>query len=346
MQLVHSRFVNVAAWVDGQTIQFRNHIAMVPDEIAVKLSARDGYTLTDRMKYKTAQRVLIVRSQGIGDVLFCTVVPKFLKRVNPDCHITFACFERNRRCLENNPNIDEIIEIPTSPEGWTGYDWVGNFQGFFEDPMSGRENLAVQNDMHRVDMLRRYFCLEPGEDDFKHWSDEIDYFVTDEEKEWAKARLKVFHMKHIIAYFPQASETTRRHPQNTQIIKHLASLGYGVVVMSPGGETVDGKNIENMAGRTSVSQMGAIIDAAALVIAPDTGPLHMAGALGKKIVTFFNSFPPKTRVAYYKKCFAFYPRESCPRMPCNYSQCPAPCFLTITPEMIGRKVDEMLGVKR
>lgn len=348
MQLVRSKFVNVVAFVDGQTIQFKEHMAMVSDEVAMKLSARDGYEIMDRMQYRTAKRILIIRSMGIGDVLFCTTVPKFIKKVNPDCHLTFATFERHFRILQHNPNVDQIITIPTHVEAFKDYDWIGNFQGFFEDPMANRENWNRQNELHRVDMLRNYFLLEPNHVDAKLWDNDLDYFVADEDRAWAKQRLEKFHVKRKIAYFTQASETTRRHPLNPEIIKLLASRGYGVMVISPGGDHMQGENILNLSGQTTIAQMGSLIEAADLVVAPDTGPLHMAGALQKKIVTFFNSFPPQTRVAYYKNCFAFYPKEACPRMPCNYSHCPASCFLTVTPDMVLAKVEEMLetGVKK
>ena len=99
-----------------------------------------------------------------------------------------------------------------------------------------------------------------------------------------------------------------------------------------------------MAGKTTLGQLIALIGEVDLVITPDTGPLHLAGALGKKIVTFFNSFPPMVRTRFYKNCYSFYPEAACPRklMPCGYSRCTAPCLRSISPQMFVSKIEGML----
>ena len=337
MRTIYCPYQNLIVRVNNKSVEFKGGKALVDDAIATILLQNAGYTLSAQENMRTAKSILVIRNQGIGDILFTTVVPKFIKKVNPECHLTFATFPRHFRAVENNPDVDSIIpcdEIPLDK-----FDYVCNLNNYFETG----EMANLGNSLHRVDMLKRYF-EDFKEEIKKFWDDKIFYTVTDEEKVYAEETLKPLKGKKIIAYFTTASELTRTHPRNVNVVTYLANSGYGVVVMSTGGDSfADHDNILNLSGKTAIGQVGAIIEASDAVVSPDSGPLHLAGALDKKIVTFFNSFPPLTRVKYYSKCFAFYPQSSCPmkKMPCGYSRCPRPCFNTITPEMIYEKLTEM-----
>lgn len=48
----------------------------------------------------------------------------------------------------------------------------------------------------------------------------------------------------------------------------------------------------NMVGQTSLKQLCAVFDLSRLVIAPDTGPMHMANALGKPVIGLFATSNP------------------------------------------------------
>lgn len=69
---------------------------------------------------------------------------------------------------------------------------------------------------------------------------------------------------------------------------HPHSLGYG-------GEA----GVVDTSGRTSVEVLVALVSLAAVAVAPDTGVLHVAGALGKPVVAIFTTWPSATRVSCY-----------------------------------------------
>ncbi len=58
--------------------------------------------------------------------------------------------------------------------------------------------------------------------------------------------------------------------------------------------------VVNLAGRTSLTELIALMDSARLVISNDTGPGHIAAALGKPLVMLFGHSNPK-RLAPYKR---------------------------------------------
>jgi len=58
---------------------------------------------------KKYERVIIINTFGIGDVLFATPLVRILKENMPDARIDFLCNERALDILKENRNIDDII---------------------------------------------------------------------------------------------------------------------------------------------------------------------------------------------------------------------------------------------
>ncbi|MGF1751228.1 glycosyltransferase family 9 protein [Vibrio cionasavignyae] len=86
------------------------------------------------------------------------------------------------------------------------------------------------------------------------------------------------------------------------VIEHAAKLGWTVTLAgSPASIEVElGKAIEstlstpvkNLIGQSSLMQMLALIDNADLLIAPDTGPTHMANAMGTPVIGLYAHHNP------------------------------------------------------
>ena len=55
-------------------------------------------------------RILIVRLSAIGDVLHATAVVHNLKRIYPNCHLTWLVSPPADILLKNNPDIFEEVE--------------------------------------------------------------------------------------------------------------------------------------------------------------------------------------------------------------------------------------------
>ena len=54
-----------------------------------------------------------------------------------------------------------------------------------------------------------------------------------------------------------------------------------------------------------------------LIVTPDSGTLHVAGALGKKTLALFGCINPRTRISYYKNMTVLYPHGELPCIPCH-----------------------------
>ena len=84
------------------------------------------------------------------------------------------------------------------------------------------------------------------------------------------------------------------------IIQHLGDKGCRVVLT--GGQSVLERDygqalavpgtVDNLVGKTSLKQLAALIDVAAFVICPDSGPAHMATAFGTPVLGLYATSNP------------------------------------------------------
>ncbi|WP_231581336.1 glycosyltransferase family 9 protein [Silvibacterium bohemicum] len=99
---------------------------------------------------------------------------------------------------------------------------------------------------------------------------------------------------------PGAGWGAKRWPidRYATVARALHSLGYTIVVNAGPGEEALGTELRNIAGefvqtvQPTLTELIAITRRAALVIAGDTGPLHLASALGKPVVAIFGPTDP------------------------------------------------------
>ena len=96
------------------------------------------------------------------------------------------------------------------------------------------------------------------------------------------------------------------------VIAHLESR-HGARVVLTGGPTdlerqygerlAAASNADNLVGRSTLKQLAALIHAAELVICPDSGPAHMATALGTTVVGLYASSNPDRTGPYLSRKF-------------------------------------------
>lgn len=73
-------------------------------------------------------RILLGHLASNGDCLYATAIARQIKRDYPGCHLTWAIGSLCRRVLDNNPDIDEVWEIPMPDWSSMGPVWI-----LFED---------------------------------------------------------------------------------------------------------------------------------------------------------------------------------------------------------------------
>lgn len=85
------------------------------------------------------------------------------------------------------------------------------------------------------------------------------------------------------------------------------------------------QSLINTVGELSISQLLAAIDSASIVVTTDSGPFHMAGALGKPIIGLFRGRRPEHANRYLRARVIFGADHSCEKL-CQWNRCRAePC---------------------
>lgn len=136
--------------------------------------------------------------------------------------------------------------------------------------------------------------------------------LTDEHRDWAKAQLKAGVTRHLVIC-PAASKTER----NWLPVRYAALADYaaaqGFAVYLCGGPTAMERSLAaeiqqqaqtdliDLVGKTSLKQLLALLEQASIVLAPDTGPAHMAVTVGTPVIGLYgHSNPGRTGPYLYR----------------------------------------------
>ncbi|MFJ7214789.1 glycosyltransferase family 9 protein [Amycolatopsis sp. NPDC098790] len=137
-----------------------------------------------------------------------------------------------------------------------------------------------------------------------------------------------------------------------RVVRALAAEGHRVLVTGAPGEAhltagVAGTSAVNLGGRTSLAELAAVLSGAQVVVAPNTGPAHLAAAAGTPVVSLFAPVVPAARWAPYGVPTVLLGDQ---RAPCRDSRarvCPVPghpCLEEIAPADVCRAVAELGAV--
>lgn len=109
-----------------------------------------------------------------------------------------------------------------------------------------------------------------------------------------------------VVFHPAAAVPARQPSahRSAAMVAALAEAGYHVVVTGADSDrelaaAVAGSNAVNLAGASSFSELATVLAGAAVVIAPNTGPAHLAAAVGTPVVSLFAPVVPVEQWAPY-----------------------------------------------
>ena len=129
--------------------------------------------------------------------------------------------------------------------------------------------------------------------------------------------------KQFVVIAPRGNWETKRWPdeKSADVARHFLQRGCGVVLVGAPRERHVGANIARLApgvtdltGETSISELAALISRAAICIAHDSGPMHLAVALGRPVVALFGPSDTVWAGPYHRENAVV--RASLPCSPC------------------------------
>lgn len=243
---------------------------------------------------------VIRRLGGIGDVLMCTPALRQLKADFPELELTFAIDMHSTsgniyyELMKNAPFVNHLIDARFVKD--QDYDAVVDISSVcIKHEHSG---LPLLN---RIDIFARA-CGIPNLVNKKSW-----YSVTNAEFTWAQKILEPLRKdgKKIVVLHTASMEGKRCWPREKyfQLVEQGLQDNLSVCFVLLDFNHVFDKweqysNCYN-ASNTTLRQMAALIAASDFFIGPDSGPMHLAGAIGIPSVITFGSIPPEARINYY-----------------------------------------------
>lgn len=305
--------------------------------------------ITRKENAKRVGGTCIIRMGGIGDLVILSSSIVKRKKKYPDRKITLATLPQYVPVMKHLKGIDRCINIEDvnkyifdetidllyavepnniGPGSLPWRDYVSNDRSDNFDKLCG------------VNSTRKYFNVP-----------------VDREKVKNFRRMLPDNDYPVIGLNPTSKSPIRViPPEYVQPLVNSLSKFSNVVLM---GKTegwnqfladIQGDNILNLLNRTTEADLISVTNLADVVITPDTGALHIAAALKKKVLGLFGNIDPHTRTTYYPTVRTIYPKGKMACIPCwdvpgacsCYEKVGADCMRLITPNRIVKAVKEML----
>jgi len=290
-----------------------------------------------------ASRILIARSSGgIGDLLMMTPALAELRRRLPRAHIDFAVPARYFPLFDGNRDF-RLLDVD-GPLRTDDYDCCISWS---DCPASRVETRTAP----RVRTSRiQAFAASLGCRELRDARPR--YAVSEEEQAFADAfwREHGLGREPVVAVQYRAAEPYRDYPHMDAVIRALAARGRTVMVFHD--EPLGGLRAERVLviDRLPLRRAVALLARCALLIAPDSAFVHLAGALGMPAIAIYGPISGEVRTRHYPSVQVLQERFGC--VPCwRHQEAPcaltdgmdSPCLSAIPPEAVLERIDRQLA---
>jgi ADP-heptose:LPS heptosyltransferase len=154
--------------------------------------------------------------------------------------------------------------------------------------------------------------------------------------------------KPYVVFHPGAAVPARRPSaaRSAAMVAALRADGWNVVVTGSGAESAVTAEVAaaggiDAGGRLELTQLASVLDGAAVVVAPNTGPAHLAAAVGTPVVSLFAPVvPPERWLPYGVSTITLGDQQVACRMT-RARECPVPghpCLDSIPPQEVVNAV--------
>ena len=278
-------------------------------------------------------KFLIIRFSSIGDIVLTTPVVRCLKKQVPDAVIHYLIKPQFKMVMEHNPYIDKLHFLQQDWQGMIDELMAENFDHIIDlhhnlrtlrikkalgVPAVAFNKLNVEkfifvklkwNVMPRLHIVDRYLqtvsafgVLNDG--------DGLDYFIPDDARV-SFDDLPASHHLGFIAIVIGASFYTKKLPVY-KLQELCKKIEYPIILLgakeeaAEGGEiaSIDAIKVYNACGKFSLNESADLVRQSKLVIAHDTGLMHIAAAFKKQVIALWGSTTPSFgMVPYYGQKF-------------------------------------------
>ncbi|RIV25550.1 glycosyltransferase family 9 protein [Fibrisoma montanum] len=327
----------------------------------------------------TPVKFLIIRFSSIGDIVLTTPVIRCLKQQVPGAEVHFCTKKGYQSLVEHNPYIDKRFYLETSLYDLLKelraerYDYVIDLhnnlrtsvlkaglgvKSYSFDKLNIRKwfyvrwKVNVMPNQHIVDRYMatvRPFGVENDEQGLDYFIPYKDHVETD----WLPAT----HQEDFVAYAIGGQHATKKLPV-PRMIELCRKINYPIVLLGgkedrEAGEeivrAVGKRLIYNACGQYNLNQSASLLARARVVFSHDTGLMHIAAALKKKIYSIWGNTTPHLGMYPYKTNFVVLEKTGLECRPCSkigFDQCPMRHFNCMNQLSFDFEVKELRQKKR
>jgi lipopolysaccharide heptosyltransferase I len=331
-----------------------------------------------------ASKIGIVRLGSIGDVINTLPLLNRLRAGYPASHIAWVVEAKAAAILDGHPALDSLILFPRNrPRLWPGFvrrlrragfdllldcqriirsglvTWISGAPhrvGFdrarckegswiftnHHIPPNDRPGVTLERYLEFADYLQ----LPPTP---VSWNIALD--TTDRQK---ALRIIGDNGSPPVVVNVGASTPEKRWPAGhfSALIAVLKNHWKGPLVLTGGAEDreraatiAQGTHVQDMSGALSLKELAALLEAAAVVVSSDTGPLHLAVAMGAPVIGLYGPSDP-ARTGPFGQPEGVIVGQGGPKCRACRRWCGdpyTPCMRDISPKIVFQKMEKRLA---
>jgi ADP-heptose:LPS heptosyltransferase len=319
----------------------------------------------------SAPRILVVSTTGVGDSLWGSPAIRALRKKHPKGYIALLTSPIGKQLFQNNPHLDEIFTLQ-NPAFLSSIKLLGSLkkQAFdtalifhiSQRPILPLVSLVGPSKIVGTEGINKgldHLLTDPIEQSPIHEiqrrlniagcesaSPEMELFLTEDENETALKHLPNTHL--IIGMHPGAKDKYKQwNPKHfVELGRKLAKeKGATLMITGDNGEAPLAEQIASsipgaisVAGKLPVRVTAALIEKFDLFVTNDTGPMHIAFAMGTPTLAVFSPTDPKLCGPYQiSHGTAFQKPKTC--TPCIRKKCRSPfCMEQISPDEVYERI--------
>jgi heptosyltransferase-2 len=259
-------------------------------------------------------KILLIRYSSLGDVILTTSAARNIKKYDPAASVNVLTKEIYKPVFFNNPDIsgvitalnrrivyDVLIDLHNSiRSNLVKYLIPARKRLTYDKAAYARRLFVKTGRKHEIldtNVIERY--IKPlGEIGIgaEYMCPRI--YVTEEELSGAMNKYGIFDY---VALAPGAKWLTKQWSLENYIsltVKIIRDLGCDVVIAGDSSDCVIAdeiyrgagilkSHVKNIAGKTDLRELAAVLKNAMAVVSTDSGPMHMGWAVGAKVIALF-----------------------------------------------------------
>jgi heptosyltransferase-2 len=270
--------------------------------------------------------VLVVRPDGIGDVILSLPVATQLRRLVPGVKIGFLTSPVAATILDHHPDVDYVRTVRWTDsssilraafsDGVDAAIFLKPFRRLMWTAFLARVPIRVATGFRWYSLLANRRVYDHRSEFLKHESEyNVDMLkglglnpcagthpvliINEEERRHGERPWIGVPSPRVVVHPGGHSARRWRAAHFRDLAVELAHRGYGVVLTGSDAERIEFERdtiskgalpagIGNLMGRLSVRELMAVIANAHVVVSGATGPAHLAAALGTAVVSLFD----------------------------------------------------------